>query len=245
MAKGDTGRMRGDTLSVAVPARDEEVNLEQAVAVMIPVIERHFSDYEVFLYDDGSSDRTGEIADRLAAQYAHVSVFHNRPPLGLGGVVREGLKRARMEYFMYIDGKGATTAEALDQIFTARTEADLVIPYPVNRGVRPLGRRVLSRLFVAILNTSFRLDLQYYTHLLLCRTELARGVDVQTSSYAFQAERIIKLIKSGCSYVQVGVIDRYDQSGRRTKAFEWHNVLGVAAFYLRLMRDVYGKRGRS
>jgi dolichol-phosphate mannosyltransferase len=241
----DTHPIQANTLSVAVPARDEEANLEEAVAVMIPVIERHFSDYEIFIYDDGSSDRTGEIAEQLAAQYEHVSAFHNRPSIGLGGVVREGLKRAGMEYFMYIDGKAATTAAALDLIFAARTEADLVVPYMANRGERSLGRRVVSRLFVAILNTTFRLDLQYYNHLLLCRTEVARRANVRTASYAFQAERTIKLIKSGCSYVQVGVEDRYDLPGRRTKAFHLRNVLGVAAFYIHVLRDVRAMRGRQ
>jgi len=236
--------MQENTLSVAVPARDEEANLEQAVAVMLPVIESHFADYEVFIYDDGSTDGTGGIADRLAGQHERVSAFHNRPAICLGGVVREGLKRARMEYFIYIDGKGATTAEALDRIFAARNEADLVVPYPANRGERSLGRRVLSRLFVEILNTTFGLDLQYYNHLLLCRTELARRVDVRTASYAFQAERVIKLIKSGCRYVQVGVEDRYDLPGRRTKAFQVRNVAGVAAFYVRVLRDVRAMRGR-
>jgi len=221
------------------------VNLEEAVAVMVPPIERNFSDYEIFLYDDGSTDRTGEIAERLAAQYDRVSAFHNMPSLGLGGVVREGLKRARNEYFIYIDGKAATTAEALDRIFAARTEADLVVPYPVNRGERVLGRRVVSRLFVAILNATFRLDLHYYNHLLLCRTEVARGADVRTVSYAFQAERVIKLIKSGHSYVQVGVMDRFDQQGRRTKAFHLRNIVGVAAFYIRVLRDVHAMRGQK
>ena len=236
--------MKRDTLSVAVPARDEEANLEQAVAVTIPVIERHFTDYEVFIYDDGSTDRTGEIAEQLARRYGHVSAFHNRPPICLGGVVRAGLEQARMEYFMYIDGKGATTAEALELIFAARSAADLVVPYPLNRGERPLGRRVLSRLFVAILNATFGLDLRYYNHLLLCRTPIARRVNVRTSSYAFQAERVIKLIKSGCSYVQVGVVDRYDLPGRRTKAFHLRNIAGVAAFYIRTLLDVHAMRGR-
>lgn len=234
--------MEKNTLSVAVPARDEEANLERAFSVMLPAIERHFSDFEIFIYDDGSKDRTGEIADKIAAKHERVSAFHNDPSLCLGGVVNDGLKRAGMDYFMYIDGKGATTAEALDRIFEKRREADLVIPYPVNRGERPLGRRVLSRMFVGILNTTFDLDMHYYTHLLLCRTETARSVEVRTKSYAFQAERIVKLIKSGCSYVQVGVEDRYDIPGRKTKAFHLSNVLGVAEFYFRLLRDVRAMR---
>ncbi len=234
--------MEKNTLSVVVPARDEEANLAGAFNVMLPAIKRHFSDFEIFIHDDGSADRTGEIADRIASEHDKVSAFHSDPALCLGGVVNEGLKRASMEYFMYIDGKGATTAEALDRIFEKRREADLVIPYPTNRAERPFGRRVVSKMFVGILNTTFGLDMHYYTHLLLCRTEVARRVDVQTMSYAFQAERIIKLIKSGCSYVQVGVEDRFDIPGRKTKAFHFQNIAGVASFYFRLLREMRAMR---
>lgn len=234
--------MQKDTISIVVPARDEEANLEKAVAEMLPAVERQFSDFEIFIYDDGSTDRTGEIADRIAAQHARVSAFHNMPALCLGGVVHEGLKRAGMEYFMYVDGKGATTTEALLRIFGARNEADLVIPFPLNQRERPLGRRLLSRLFVTILNVTFGLKLHYYTHLLLCRTEVARRVEVKTTSYAFQAERVVKLIRSGCSYVEVGVEDRFHIQGSRTKAFLAGNILGVAAFYFRLIQDVLSMR---
>jgi hypothetical protein len=68
---------------------------------------------------------------------------------------------------------------------------------------------------------------------------------VRTASYAFQAERVIKLIKSGHSYVQVGVMDRFDQQGRRTKAFHLRNIVGVGAFYIRILRDVHAMRGRK
>ncbi|MDP6526120.1 MAG: glycosyltransferase family 2 protein [Kiritimatiellia bacterium] len=231
---------QANTISIAVPARDEEAYLEWSVTTMISVAERHFVDYEIFIYDDGSTDRTGEIADQLAERYERVSAFHNLPAICLGGVVREGLKRARMDFFMYIDGKGATSAEALDLIFASRSEADLVVPCPINRGERPFVRRVLSRMFVGILNTTFGLDLHYYTHLILCRTDMAREVNMRTTSYAFQAERVVKLIKSGRSYVQIGVTDRYDLPARKTKAFKLLNVLGVAAFYLWTVWDVYG-----
>lgn len=228
------------TISIAVPARDEEAYLEWSVTTMISVAERHFVDYEIFIYNDGSTDRTGEIAEELAQRYERVSAFHNMPAICLGGVVREGLKRANMDYFMYIDGKGATSVEALDLIFSSRSKADLVVPYPVNRGERPFVRRVLSRMFVGILNTTFGLDLHYYTHLILCRTGVARSVNMRTTSYAFQAERVIKLIKSGHSCIQIGVTDRYDLPARKSKAFKLLNVLGVAAFYLWTMWDVYG-----
>ncbi len=233
--------MAGDTLSVVVPARNEEENLAEAVGRIIAAADCWFDDYEIFVVDDGSTDGTAAIADGLAAEHSRVTAIHNQRPRGLGGVIRQGLRRARMAYFIWIDGKGATTDDALDAIFAHHDDEDLVVPYPTNQHERPLLRRLVSRAFVVILNATFRLRLHYYTHVLLCRTEVARTVRVHSSSTAGLAERLIKLIKAGWTYVEVGVEDVYGDEGRRTKAFKLRNILGVAAFYFRTIRDVYGK----
>jgi glycosyltransferase involved in cell wall biosynthesis len=234
--------MSEHSITIIVPARDEELNLEQSVQTVVSVVQDHFSDYEVLVFDDGSTDRTGAIADALAQRYERVTAFHNPRPLCLGGVVRLGIERAAKTFVMYVDGKGATTAEALEQILSRRDEADLVIPYPANLGERAVARRLISYLFVWIMNVTFRLRLRYYTHLVLCRTSLARSVRARTDSYAFQAERVIKLIKSGCSYVEVPVRDRYEIEGRRSKAFQLGNIAGVARLYLGMVCDVVLRR---
>ncbi len=228
-----------DSITVAVAALDEEGHLDQAVEIVIKAVERSFDSYEIIIFNDGSTDRTGEVADALAARYPHVKAVHHKRPKCVGGVIRRGLARARMKYFIWVDGKGATTEQALDSIFAHRGQADLVVPFPSNQHERSWSRRVISRTLVVLLNVLFRLNLRYYTHLVLCRTVQARQFTVQTSSYAYQAELLIKMIKSGCSYVEVAVEDRYDIDQRRTKAFKPKNVFGVLTFLFRTCRDVY------
>ena len=121
----------------------------------------------------------------------------------------------------------------------AEGEADLVVPYAVNEYERPLSRQLIHNLYVGILNLSFRLDLKAYNHLMLCRREEAQRFEIRTRSYSYQSEQLIKLIKSGATYVQVGVYDHFDNSGRKTKVFKIRNVCGVAMFYLGILYDVY------
>ena len=231
-----------NSITIVVPALDEERNLAGAVRTMIDVAERSLDNYEILIFNDGSTDRTGEIADELAAEHEHVFAFHHEQSKSIGGVLREGRRRARMEYMIWVDGKGATTAEALDAIFAKRGQADLIIPYPTNTIERPRRRRVVSWTFRTLVNTLFGLKLRYYLHLVMCRTELARQFTIRTNSYAYQAEALVKMIRSGCSYVEVGVRDRYDDEGRASKAFRLGNVLGVGAFLLRTLWDVYVRR---
>lgn len=221
-----------------MPALDEEDELERSVRTTVAALRDWFDEFEVLVFDDGSTDRTGEIADRLAAEIAEVQAFHHATPQSIGGVLRRGLERARMHHFMWVDGKGATPRAALDRIFARCGEADMVVPYAANQHERTWLRRTISRAFRTLLNLAFGLDLRQYTHLVLCETETARRVPVRTSSYAWQAEVLVKMIKAGCSYVQVGVEDDFRREAAHSKAFRIANVVGVAVFIARIVWDV-------
>lgn len=233
------------SVTVVVPALNEARGLEGAVDIILAALARRGTAYEVIIIDDGSTDGTGMLADGLAARHPRVQALHHARPCGLGGTVREGYARARMEHVLWVDGKGATTPEALDAILARCGEADLVVPYPVNQHERLWFRRAISRAFVGLLNGIFRIGLSYYTMPVLCKTSLARAVRLDTRSHALQAEMLIKLIKAGCSYVTVPVRDNYAFAWNHTKAFRWANVSGVAAFLARTLWAVYGPGGRE
>jgi glycosyltransferase involved in cell wall biosynthesis len=231
-----------NSITIVVPALNEERNLAFAVRNMVQAAERWFDQYEILVFNDGSTDKTGQIADALAAECECVLAFHHDRPKNMGGVIREGCRRARMNYVIWLDGKGGTTGEALDEIFSRKGQADLVIPYSLNERDRSAGRRAISRLFRKLLNVIFALRIRYYTGSIMSRASLVRQFTIRTNSYAWQAEALIKMVKSGCSYVHVGIRERYDNEGRCTKAFRLKNIIGVAAFLIRTLWDVYVRR---
>lgn len=227
-----------NSLSIIVPALDEEEKLDWSVRTAVEVARRYFDEIEVLILDDGSTDRTGQIADALAAEIPEVRAYHHPRPSGLGGALKRGLQLARMHYFFWVDGKGATPAEALDLVFSNKGRADLVVLYAVNPGDRPLIRRIIASIFRNAVNFLFCLRLRQHTHPVLCRTETLRQVEVRTSSYAFQAEALVKMIKGGCSYVEIGVRDDFSRQREHSKVFRLRNILGVAAFFARLLYEI-------
>jgi len=143
-----------------------------------------------------------------------------------------------MRHAIWVDGQGVTTPEALEAIFAAHRPGAIVVPYARNQRDRSVGRRIIARAFRGTMNALFRLDLHQYTHLVLCETALARSLKLRSRSHALQAEAVIKMIKAGSDYVQVGVDDRFDIRGRKSKAFKLSNVTGVAAAILWTFWDV-------
>jgi len=236
------GASGDDSITAVVAARDEEAGLAHAVAILAEALRTHFPRYEILVYDDGSQDRTGAIADELAATLPNVVAIHHAEPRGLGGVIRAGLERAGMRYFFWMDGKGATRASALDAIFAARGRTDLVIPYPTNQHERSFTRRTLSALFQALLNAAFGLRVRYYNHLVLSQTAQARRYRSPSGSHAAQAEMLVRMLRAGLTYVEVPVEDNFHFHWRHTKAFLPRNLSGVPTVLARLFWDVHVRR---
>ncbi len=226
-----------DTITIIVPAYNEADGLEATIDELTAAVEGAFEGYEIIIFDDASTDATPALADRLAAR-DNVRAVHNERNRGLGWNYREGLRQARMRYVTLVNGKHDIAAEQLRRIFAARGRADVVVPYHTNDRERPRLRRIVSRAFTTLLNVAFGHRLHYYNDSVLHRVEIVRSLRLRTSSYAFTAEALIKALRSGCSFVEVPIVNLYPP-GAKTSAFRLRNVTGVAAWLLWMVWDVW------
>jgi glycosyltransferase involved in cell wall biosynthesis len=140
-----TERLPG--LSFFFPARDEELNVEPMVARALAVLPAYADRLEVTIVDDGSGDRTGEIADALAAADPRVRVIHHRPGRGYGGAVRAGLRSATQPFVFFTDGDQQFDVADFDKLATALGPGvDAVIGYRLKRA-DPVRRLVVSGVY--------------------------------------------------------------------------------------------------
>ena len=200
-------------------------------------------DYELLLFDDGSTDRTGAIMDELAAaDPRHVRVTHNATPRNLGGVYKQGIERARMEYLVMVPGDNENPGAAMQAPFDAIGRADIVLPYPVNSAVRGFARHLVSRVYVGLLNLLFGLHVRYYNGTVIHRTANLKRLSIKTSSFAYQAEILVKLLCAGKSFVEVPIEIEPPKVGRRSRAFRWKNVVQVGRTLGDLFVDIRVRR---
>lgn len=202
-------------ISFVVPALNEEAVIAGTVTDLLAASQGCFAEFEIILVDDGSTDGTGRIMDSLAAAHQGLSVLHNETNLGLGAAFKRGVDSARFEYVMLVCGDGSLPVPSLTTIFGAVGQADIVVPYHPNlKQIKTPLRFLISRCYTLLLNLMFGQNLHYFNGLSIHRTDLLRQIDLTSKGFAFQGEILIKLLKAGCSYVEVGVptIDMTDNS---------------------------------
>ena len=120
------------TITLIVPALNEEALIVETVEQILHVVENRFGDYEVLLINDGSTDATGRLMDELAARHARVRALHNPANIGLGASYHLGVAHARHQYVMLLCGDGGMPASSLPAIFDRIGAADIVVPYCEN-----------------------------------------------------------------------------------------------------------------
>ncbi len=217
-----------------VPALNEQKNIENTIKEIKKGIKGKLSNYEILIFDDGSKDSTGRIAEGLKNKDKKIRVIHNSSNRGMGYCYKTGQKLAKFEYYMYIPGDNQFPAKALSLLTSKIGKADIIIPFVTNMNIRPLMRQIISSTFTNLLNILFGLNITYYNAPVIHNLKILRKIPQNPNSgHAYQAEILIRSLKSGASYLEVGY-EMYERMGGKTTAFKWKNTQRVITTILRL-----------
>ena len=238
------------TITILLPAFNEEKNLVATAEEVLKALENRFSGYEIIIIDDHSSDRTGELADALAQGNANIKVLHNEANKGFGYSYRRGVAAATSDYVCFFPADNCVPSECIQAIFDQVGKADVILNFTSNLEIRVPMRRLLSRTYTGMMNTLFGLHLTIINGPTVHRREIIQTVKISTDGFAFMAEIMVRLIRSGHSYLEIGTPIRERKYGS-VKAFRLKNVISVFKTVWTLFWDVnvfgrnnYKRRGR-
>lgn len=226
------------SVSVIIPAFNEEGNIKDAIDSVIAAVKPVVDDYQLIVVDDGSRDATRQMALEKAKSIPKVMVVTNEGNRGFGFSYARGVRLAEMEYVTVFPGDNDMAGDSLSKLVNAIGETDLVISTMSKTNKRSLFRRVVSRLFVLIMNTLFGLKLEYYNGAFICRTQVIKSIPIKSVGLATLAECLVRLIKSGYSYKAI-YFEHIGRKSDHSKAFKFKNVWAVGKTIGILLKDIY------
>jgi glycosyltransferase AglD len=200
-------------VSVVFPAYQEEAFLDRAVQDVARGLRSHGRPFEILIVENGSKDRTGQVADSLATQFAEVQSLRIDEP-NYGKALRHGLLQSSGEYVVNFD----VDLYDLDFLHAAigrlgadaKTGASVVVAS--KRGAdandtRHWTRKVVTGVFSTLLRFGFGLRVSDTHGMKAMRrddvAELAKicvfGTDL------FDTELILRAERSGLHTAEIGV----------------------------------------
>ena len=226
------------SLSVIVTASNEEKNISVAIESVLSALQGLVDDYEIIVVDDGSKDDTRSLAESKAKQNPRIIVVSNETNQGFGYAFRRGLNLAHKTFVTVFPGDNDMSSQVFKDLIGELEDVDIVITYPLKTQKRSWMRKIISRLFVTILNGLFRLKLKYYNGPFLCKLETIRSVNLKSSGLAMVAELLVRLIKSGHTYKEI-CFEHTGRKNEKSKAFTLKSIVEVTRTVLVLIKDVY------
>src|SRR6266851_6539013 len=106
-------------LSIIIPSFNEELRLPRSLELIAAYVNASNRSCEVLVVDDGSKDRTAEVAASFSDRIANLRVLKNGENRGKGYSVRHGLVEARGENVLFTDADLSAPIEEADKLLSA------------------------------------------------------------------------------------------------------------------------------
>ncbi|MBP7483199.1 MAG: glycosyltransferase family 2 protein [Lacunisphaera sp.] len=220
-------------LSVVLPAYNEEALLDGCVRQLHAALASLQVAAEIIIVNDGSRDRTKEIADRLAADLPGVIALHQANQ-GIGGAFRAGTARATGDYLILWPADMPAEPADLAPYTKQFGQADVIVGVREQRlGYNPL-MRVNAWLYPKLVATLFGLRLRDVNWIHAYRRSLFTRITLTQRGIPMLVEALVRLRDLGASFVEVDVRMKVRLGGvasaSRLKVM-WRTLTGLFTFW--------------
>lgn len=233
-------------LSVFFPAYYDEKNIDKVVHKAVEVLEDlKLKDYEITIIEDGSPDKTGEVADSLASRYGKVKVIHHEKNMGYGATLWEGFTSAKFEYVFYTDGDNQFDLDELRKFVAMIPYSDMVIGYRKKKHYSNY-RKLTSFVYNFVLRLAFGTDyIDIDCAFKIIKTELFKKINVRTKDAFIDAEIMIRAKLLGYSFTEIGVrhlprVDGVSTAARPSIIFR--TISEIISFRKEIKKELHDRR---
>ncbi len=206
------------SLSVILPAYNEEEVIFDTVSTVLQALESWRIDYEVIVVNDGSVDRTGPLLAELAERIPRLHVITHPTNKGYGAALITGFAAAKKELSFFMDSDGQFSIDELYQFLPFASSYDAVIGYRLQRQdpwIRKLNAWGWKQVVALVLGVRVRdIDCAFK----LYHTDFLHHQQLETQGAMINAEILYKLQREGGRIKQIGVHHLPRQGGKPTGA---------------------------
>ena len=206
------------SLSVVLPAHNEEEAIATTVHEVIETLSAWMLDFEIIVVDDGSQDDTGAILDTISTSHPYVKVIHHPENQGYGAALVSGFEAASRDLTFFMDSDGQFDIHDLGRFLPLIEEYDAVLGYRIDRQdtwmrkVNAWGWKKLVGLVVGVHIRDVDCAFKLYP------SSFFREYKLETRGAMINTEILYKFIRAGNTYTQVGVRHLPRHGGRATGA---------------------------
>jgi glycosyltransferase involved in cell wall biosynthesis len=206
------------SITVFFPCYNEQGNIERVAAQAVSVLQKTGRDFEVIIVNDGSSDKTAEVAANIARSNNAVKVINHPHNLGYGAALQSGFKAATKELVFFTDGDGQFDISELPPLLPLMNQYDIVCCYRINRQdnlIRKINGWCWTQLVCLLFGFRVRdVDCAFK----LFKREIFDNIKLSSTGALISTETLARAIGKGYRFTEAGVHHYPRKAGRQTGA---------------------------
>ena len=204
------------SISVFLPAYNEEENIRDIVVEIDGYLKSHFKDYEILVVSEGSKDKTNDIVRDLQKTISQLRLLAKSDNFGYAGALRTGFKNSTKELIFYTDGDRQFDIAEMDHLLPLISKYDIVTGYKIKRH-DPLMRIWTSKIYNWTMRLLFGLNVKDINCAFkLYRREVIKKVDFlpDLTQGVINVEVYLTALRNGFTIGEVGVHHFHREKGK-------------------------------
>lgn len=192
-------------ISIFFPVYNDEKTIEIMVEKCLTVLEDIANQYEIVIINDGSPDKSGEIADKIALENPLVKVIHHEINQGYGAAIKSGFQNARYNWVCFTDGDDEYDINDLRKMIKLNEYYDLIITFryvKLYSTLRVFISSVYNKFFRIVFRTNYR-DIS--TGLRLMKKDVFEELTIISDSPFNGAEITLRTMLKGYRVGEMGI----------------------------------------
>jgi len=207
-------------LSVVISALNEEKTVTSVITRVLEVFDKHKINGEIVFLNNHSTDKTGELADKIARKDKRVNVIqrYDRPNKDLGSSLKEGFANAKGEFVIILDCDLSHDPEEIPNLLKHKDEADIIIGSRFVKGGKAdmaFKRTIISRTYNTVAKLLIGLNVNdITTGFKLYRKKMLDELQLESNGFGLHVEIPIKAHLKGYTAMEVPIY--YKRSDKKS-----------------------------
>lgn len=218
------------TISLIVPALNEEELIEETIEIYKKKLSRLFKRYEIIIVDDGSTDKTPQILQKLIKKNPNIKVTTHERNFGVGKAILDGFGTASMEFVMTNSADRPFNLSNLARHKKLFNSSDVIVISRFDRSANPFFRKITSKASYYLVRTFFKIPISDFHFVQIYRRAILSSIEVASEDTFAPAEMLIKLYNKGYKFSEFKAVFY-----RRTKGYSKYN---NPIRYLKYLREL-------
>ncbi len=226
------------SISVFLPALNEEENIRSCILSVKKYLSLKFKDYEILVITSGSTDDTAKIVGDLSLKDKHIKLINYKKKLGYGAALEAGFANSSKTLIFYTDSDNQFDIRDMDKLLPLLDSYDIVSGFRINRQDPPM-RIFIARAYNFLIRILFNLKVKDVdSSFKLYKREVFDNIRLMSKTGLIDAEVLIKAKKKGFSIGQIGVKHYPRTKGKTVYGMGKRNTFVKPSVIIEILKEI-------